>query len=104
MYFLYFPHFLLVNFQWDLAEVEQEEEGLAELGSDGCWSSSVLWGVELSSRRCLKLPLCTQVHCQWALAQVMPAAFRAGSDYFEDYEKTASGLLPVSAALPSARF
>lgn len=103
MYFLYFPRFLLVNFQWRLAEVEQEEEGLAELGSDGCWSSSVLWAAWLSSRQCLKLPLCTQVHCQWALPQVMPAAFGAGSGYFEAYEKTASGLLPVSAAQPSPR-
>lgn len=32
MYVLYFPCFLSVNFQWGLAEVEQEEEGLAELG------------------------------------------------------------------------
>ena len=31
MYVLYFPCFLSVNFQWGLAEVEQEEEGLAEL-------------------------------------------------------------------------
>lgn len=35
MYFLYFPCFLLVNFQWGLAEVEQEEEGLTELSQVG---------------------------------------------------------------------
>lgn len=32
MYFLYIPCFLSVNFQWGLAEVEQEEQGLTELG------------------------------------------------------------------------